>query len=352
MTSASTNSALAAVLAGLLIATIAVMFNRPREQHTIALFATGVVVLALDSYLFSHVTGIRARSDNPLTEASQSDINTACERAWVQGISASGLLVTGGITLTCGLAWMMATYIAESTGEGADNPALPRLAGVLVAFVVMITTLLLVSTAYQYLQVLTENLDPKVLDAQERLDTWRIDQIKSQSDGSLTLKQLVLPAQGAPKELEDAAKPSTLNSLFFVGALVSIAATWVPSLLSICRSTRQMMTAVENRTGTSKIDTETPRLLSSATFFAGLYALLGPGFAGVVSLNLDLPRTFFIVSGLVIGVFYPLGIAILLSCSLPRPKPAATLPPHQRGSSPSGAVTAALVLIVANIWRS
>lgn len=55
MTAASTNSSLAAVVSGLLIATIAVMFTRRREQHTIALFATGVVVLALDSYMFSHV---------------------------------------------------------------------------------------------------------------------------------------------------------------------------------------------------------------------------------------------------------------------------------------------------------
>ena len=54
ITSAATNSSLAAVLAGLLIATIAVLYVENKfEGHTIALFAAGVVVLALDSYLFS-----------------------------------------------------------------------------------------------------------------------------------------------------------------------------------------------------------------------------------------------------------------------------------------------------------
>ncbi|MEH3134847.1 MAG: hypothetical protein PGN30_07600 [Mycolicibacterium neoaurum] len=141
--SASTNSALAGVLAGFLLAAIAVLYSdSTREKHanTLALFFTGVVVLALDSYLFSHVTGIKP-----------TDSGIGCARAWTQGIAASGMLVVGGVALTAGLGWMLAHYADQHSKR-----LVGVLGGVLTGSVVLVTTLLLVITTVQYLKAVID----------------------------------------------------------------------------------------------------------------------------------------------------------------------------------------------------
>lgn len=134
--SASANSTLAGVLAGFLVAAIAVLYQQSRSSHghTLALFFSGVVTLGLASHLFSSVSGLVAMS------------NEACARAWSQGIVASGMLATGSIALVAGLAWML-TRVAD----GHTSRALGVLGGALTACLVFIVTLRLVGTAVQYL---------------------------------------------------------------------------------------------------------------------------------------------------------------------------------------------------------
>ncbi len=133
--SASTNSSLAGVLAGFLLAAIAVLYsdtNREEHANTLALFFTGVVVLAIDSYLFSHVTGVKPNATG-----------LGCARAWTQGIAASGMLLVGGVALTAGLGWMLTHYAQQYSKR-----LVGLLGGVLTGCVVLVTTLLLAITTF------------------------------------------------------------------------------------------------------------------------------------------------------------------------------------------------------------
>jgi uncharacterized membrane protein (UPF0136 family) len=59
LTAASAASQLAGVLGGFLITAIALLFDRNSREgvHTLALFASAVLVLMLDSFVFSLITG-------------------------------------------------------------------------------------------------------------------------------------------------------------------------------------------------------------------------------------------------------------------------------------------------------
>jgi predicted membrane channel-forming protein YqfA (hemolysin III family) len=65
LTSASANSHLAGVLGGFLITAIALLFARNSGEgvHTLTLFASAVLVLMLDSFLFSLITGSQVPTD-------------------------------------------------------------------------------------------------------------------------------------------------------------------------------------------------------------------------------------------------------------------------------------------------
>ena len=232
ITSAATNSSLAAVLAGLLIATIAVLYVENKfEGHTIALFAAGVVVLALDSYLFSHLTGIKPYSDEWIA--------AACERAWLQAAPASGMLAVGAVALTCGLAWMMASYVVKWANDPSMNlndPFLAQLGTRLVRIVIFIVTLLLASTSVQSLGVLWPSL-PKLI------------------------------AGGI--------------------GLVDVAVVVGFSFFYSVRPRRELSAAIEH----SNLPTSPPvtldittRYLRKSTLHAALFAFFGPFFAGLVSL--------------------------------------------------------------------
>lgn len=254
---------------------------------------------------------------------------------------------------------MMASYVADSTEPEKQDFALPVLAGLLVAFVTVTTTLLLGSTAHHYLQVLTENLDPNVTAAQEELETQRLKHLGDAPDESMTLKRLVLPQEmtlppSIPQELKNEATPAKLHTdvLWVIGGFIGLA--WILSVCAIWRSTYLMQAAIKNRVGTTRIELKTPGWMFWAITLAVFYVALGPGFAGVYSLDLGWSRSGYIIVGLLIGAVYPLVLAVLLCCSLPRPKPPPTTPPgppRLRQNTSSGAVTVALLLVIANTWR-
>ena len=267
ITSAATNSSLAAVLAGLLIATIAVLYVENKfEGHTIALFAAGVVVLALDSYLFSHLTGIKPYSDEWIA--------AACERAWLQAAHASGMLAVGAVALTCGLAWMMASYVVKWANDPSMNlndPFLAQLGTRLVRIVIFIVTLLLASTSVQSLGVLWPSL-PKLI------------------------------AGGI--------------------GLVDVAVVVGFSFFYSVRPRRELSAAIEH----SNLPTSPPvtldittRYLRKSTLHAALFAFFGPFFAGLVSLFPNLLTWDWVggLSILVVGLFYPGYISVLMSRALP-----------------------------------
>jgi ABC-type Mn2+/Zn2+ transport system permease subunit len=88
LSSAASNSQLAGVLGGFLITAIALLFDRNSREgvHTLALFASAVLVLMLSSFLFSLITG---------TQTSDGDRRGICAIAWTQGAVSIGMLAAG-----------------------------------------------------------------------------------------------------------------------------------------------------------------------------------------------------------------------------------------------------------------
>jgi hypothetical protein len=100
---ATDNSVLAGVLAGFLIAAAAVLFasNSRYVPHTIALFASGVPVLVLSSYLFNAISGSHAQEP------------VRCAQVWAQGLTATAMLAIGAAVLVCGLGWVLVSYTED-----------------------------------------------------------------------------------------------------------------------------------------------------------------------------------------------------------------------------------------------
>ncbi|GAB25330.1 hypothetical protein GOPIP_079_00190 [Gordonia polyisoprenivorans NBRC 16320 = JCM 10675] len=149
--SASSNSQLAGVLAGLLVATITVLISsgKLREVRTLGIFAAAMVALALDSYLFSYLTGL--------------NVTTAgiCARAWAQGMAASGVLAIGGVALMTGIAVMLVQHLVTLEDDPTQTLSSPDetrkekifilwIAAAMSAAVVAATTILLAAAFQQY----------------------------------------------------------------------------------------------------------------------------------------------------------------------------------------------------------
>lgn len=150
LSSASEHSKLAAALGGFLITAIALHFKgETRESvHTMALFSSAVLILVLDSFLFSMLTGTVVPHDG--------DRHGICAIAWTQGALATAMLAAGATALFGGLSWMLAGHVVNKlSGEtDADVRAfafLANLGGWLTFAAVMTTTLLLSETAVDYL---------------------------------------------------------------------------------------------------------------------------------------------------------------------------------------------------------
>ena len=155
LTSAASVSQLAGVLGGFLITAIALLFDRNSREgvHTLALFASAVLLLMLDSFLFSVVTGTVVPEDG--------DRRGICAIVWTQGAVSTGMLAAGTTALFGGLGWMLATHAVnnvsaeQADGDHADSVRaysfLAVLGGWLTFASAMATTLILSETSIDYL---------------------------------------------------------------------------------------------------------------------------------------------------------------------------------------------------------
>jgi len=150
VTSAASISQLAGVLGGFLITAIALVFDRTSREsvHTIALFSSAVLILMLDSFLFSLISGTAVPADG--------DRRGVCVIAWTQGILSTGMLAAGTTALFGGLGWMLASHAINKVTEEDHNDLrafgfLASLGGWLTFAAVMTMTLVLSETSIDYL---------------------------------------------------------------------------------------------------------------------------------------------------------------------------------------------------------
>ncbi|WP_240163053.1 hypothetical protein [Mycolicibacterium sphagni] len=152
LTSAPSTSQLAGVLGGFLITAIALLFDRNSREgvHTLALFSCAVLVLMLDSFVFSLITGTQVPEDG--------DRRATCVVAWTQGVSATGMLAAGTTALFGGLAWMLASHVVnkfpDETADDRDIRAFCFLAALgswLTFAAAMSTALIMSETTIDYL---------------------------------------------------------------------------------------------------------------------------------------------------------------------------------------------------------
>lgn len=105
ITSASTNSQFAGVLAGFVFTGIVMLFamRGGRYTQTLAVLSPTFIVLGFDSYLFSHVTG--------------SGNDGQCARVWTDGMFASGMLGVGAAGVVSGICWLLAAHLDTHTAS-------------------------------------------------------------------------------------------------------------------------------------------------------------------------------------------------------------------------------------------
>jgi ABC-type xylose transport system permease subunit len=116
--------------------------------HTLALFASAVLVLMLDSFLFSLITGTQVPDDG--------DRRGICAIAWTQGSVSTGMLAAGATALFGGLGWMLASHAVNKAADQDPEDIraycfLADLGGWLTFAAAMTTTLILSETSIDYL---------------------------------------------------------------------------------------------------------------------------------------------------------------------------------------------------------
>jgi hypothetical protein len=158
LTSAASNSQLAGVLGGFLITAIALLFDRNSREgvHTLALFSSAVLILMLDSFLFSYITG---------TQPPDGDRRAICAMAWTQGALATGMLAAGTTGLFGGLGWMLASHAVNKVPKEDVNDIraysfLADLGGWLTFAAALATTLILSETTIDYLRFMFGRTPP------------------------------------------------------------------------------------------------------------------------------------------------------------------------------------------------
>ena len=153
--SSSTN--LAAFLAGFMMSAIVFLLRRegkenetdvePAPTHTLAVFASGVVLLLMAAYLCGSIAATRPPVSGDFVRQGGEYI---CAIVWTQGMAASGMLAVGGTLMIAGLGWMLTQYAKSSNVHSAFFAAL----GDLLAFVVVGTTSFeLIATATEFIDV-------------------------------------------------------------------------------------------------------------------------------------------------------------------------------------------------------
>ena len=150
LAAASAYSQLAGVLGGFLITAIALLFDRSTREavHTLALFSAAVLVLMLDSFVFSLITGTQVPAVG--------DRADVCAIAWAQSALSTGMLAAGTVGLFGGLGWMLAVHAVNKAAElDVDDVRsysfLTDLGGWLTFAAAMATTLILSETTIDYM---------------------------------------------------------------------------------------------------------------------------------------------------------------------------------------------------------
>ncbi|PRC44015.1 hypothetical protein C6A85_000000102395, partial [Mycobacterium sp. ITM-2017-0098] len=150
LAAASSHSQLAGVLGGFLITAIALLFDRNSREavHTLALFSSAVLILMLDSFLFSLISGDQVPAEGR---------DAVCSISWTQTALATGMLAAGTTALFGGLGWMLAAHAVSraadlDTDDVAAYSFLGDLGGWLTFAAAMTSTLILAETAIDYLR--------------------------------------------------------------------------------------------------------------------------------------------------------------------------------------------------------
>lgn len=151
LSAAASHSQLAGVLGGFLITAIALLFDRNSREgvHTLALFSSAVLILMLDSFMFSLISGSQV-PDGP-------DRDAVCSIGWTQSALSTGMLAAGATALFGGLGWMLAAHAVNRAGDlHPDDTAaysfLADLGGWLTFAAAMTSTLILSETTIDYLR--------------------------------------------------------------------------------------------------------------------------------------------------------------------------------------------------------
>ena len=237
LSSASANSQLAGVLGGFLITAIALLFDRNSREgvHTLALFSSAVLILMLDSFVFSLMTGTQVPDDG--------DRRGICAIAWIQGAVATGMLAAGATALFGGLGWMLASHAVNKapTDDARDIRAfsfLADLGGWLTFAAAMATTVILSETSIDYLHFMFGR----------RPELWLTGLIVT-SAGAVILVDFILVyvrTRALPKSLSDTAASTRLALRSIKVAtvctvLLAIVASWLA--LTLARFPKDWLTA-------------------------------------------------------------------------------------------------------------
>jgi MFS family permease len=157
ITSASTYSQFAGLLAGFLFTGIVILFALKGSKHTkaLSLFCAVFVVLLFDSYLFGLVSGDIA--------------DPYCTRVWSEGMAACGMLGVGAAGVFSAICWLLSVHVdtvaaqdgTEESVQTASSPErqalrLDLIASLMVHGANITASLLLARTAYNYLDIVYE----------------------------------------------------------------------------------------------------------------------------------------------------------------------------------------------------
>jgi hypothetical protein len=111
ITAAVPDSAFAGVLAGLLIAAVAalIVWHEQGATESIALFSSGVPILAITTYLFTVIGALHYPPGLDYTKTEGTG-DKLCNQLWSEWLLATGSLFIGSAVLVCGLGWALVSY--------------------------------------------------------------------------------------------------------------------------------------------------------------------------------------------------------------------------------------------------
>lgn len=155
---APADAGFAALLTGFMISAIAFLLGRERREdkilHAVALFAPGLVVLALACNQFVGISALAPVKDGD--KIPQDAAKVVCSTGWTQGMTANGMLGVGFVVAVAGLVWMMAHSVDGNIGPNAqesdsqDRRTLIHLGNFLVFVAIATVSLLLTNASLGY----------------------------------------------------------------------------------------------------------------------------------------------------------------------------------------------------------